>query len=75
MDYELNIIFPLNSKWEETNSTIIKTIGRHSSSSGAGFGERDMQFEYKSKHNAEKAAIKIKALKIPRLKTFIINRD
>lgn len=62
----LDVNFPLRGDFFETSETIRKVAEKHKGKlcdSGAGFGQRDMAFEfdhYKDACAAEKAIIKLK---------------
>jgi hypothetical protein len=67
--YRLNVAYPLDSHYGTIERKIERTIRAESVGSGAGFGERDLDFEFPTKEERDAARSKINRLKIKELKT------
>lgn len=64
MKYRLIVSFPLNvSTIERETKEVIRRAGREPVASGAGFGWRDVEFEYPSTFDRKRATDQFKARK------------
>lgn len=55
MKYYLDVVFPFDETFAEKSDYATKLVGKHSGSSGAGFGQRDMQFYFDTLEECEVA--------------------
>jgi hypothetical protein len=60
--YTLNVSFALDEDFVEKSNRVMEIVGKHSGSSGAGFGERDMQFYFDTREECEIAKNKFLTL-------------
>jgi hypothetical protein len=59
MTYRLIVTFALTEKFSQDTDDLIKLVGDEPSGSGAGFGERDVEFDFPTREARQDAAMKI----------------
>lgn len=67
MTLRIEFSFPLNQKWLQVDDNISAIARKHKgqcTDSGAGFGRRDMVFEFSNEAAANAAQAEVKALNI-----------